>query len=127
MAEENVVVPAVPPTIEPREFESYPTFRETFLLYVPDPDANSVLRGFGRLVYEFVLDYWRYWPDHPEGLLRASLRAVLADLRCAQGFLAQWTSPDASPRDEALAQLGEEIARELGLLAQRLDAALVNP
>jgi hypothetical protein len=119
--------PAVPPIIDPDRFEDYPGFRETFLLYVPDPTANATLRGFGELMYNLILEYWDYWPDHPEGLLRASLRAAVADLRHVQGFLREWDSPDTahgSPHEEHLAGVGGKVAVEIGAMADRLEREL---
>jgi hypothetical protein len=119
--------PAVPPTIDPDRFEDFPALRETFLLYVSDPTANATLRGLGKLLYSLILEYWGYWPDHPEGLFRASLRAAIADLRHTQGFLAEWDSPDtahASPLDEHLAAVGGEIAAEVGRQADLLEKEL---
>jgi hypothetical protein len=83
--------PAIPPVIDPQLFEEFPAFRETFLLYVTDPTANAALRGFGKLLFDGILAAWGDWPDHPEGLFRASLRAVIADLRHVQGALLEWT------------------------------------
>src|SRR5436309_5943418 len=80
--------PAVsPPIIRPEEFEDYPAFREVFLLYFADPSANATLRSFGILLHEMVLDFWGHWPNHPEGLFPAELRAAVADLRHVQGAL----------------------------------------
>jgi hypothetical protein len=116
-----------PPILDPACFEDYPVFRETFLLYFSDPWANATLRSLGSLLYDFVLEYWTNWPDQPEGLLRASLRAAVADLRHVQGFLTEWAGPNTAhetPHLEHLAQLGGRIARDLGVLADRLETEL---
>src|SRR3954468_14603431 len=83
--------PAIPPIIDPKGHEAFPTFRETFMVYVTDPAANAALRGFGRLLFDGILAVWGDWPDHPEGMFRAELRSVIADLRCAQGSLLELT------------------------------------
>ena len=116
-----------PPIIDPAHFEDFPVFRETFLSFVTAEGANATLRDFGELLYSMTLEYWHHWPDQPEGLLRASLRAAVADLRHVQGFLAGWASPDTahgSPHEEHLAALGGGISRELGTLADRLETEL---
>ena len=118
---------AVPPILDPAYFEDHPAFRETFLLYFSDPEANTALRSLGSLLYDFVLEYWTNWPDQPEGLLRASLRAAIADMRHVQGFLTEWASPDTAhetPHLEHLAKLGGGVARDLGVLADRLETEL---
>jgi len=116
-----------PPVLRPEEFEDYPAFRETFLLYFTDPGANATLRSFGRLLHELVLEFWGMWPSHPEGIFLAELRAAVADLRHVQGSLQEWTGPAFTLEGAAevrLAQLGAEVAVELGELADRLEREL---
>jgi hypothetical protein len=119
-------IPAMPPRIDPDRFEDFPTFRETFLLCVSDPRANITLRAFGRLLHELVLGAWEDWPVQREGIFRASLRATVADLRHAQGSLAESTGPDtvAEPEEAHLAEIGAHVARDLGALADRLEVDL---
>lgn len=81
--------PSIPPIIDPARFEDFPVLRETFMLYVTDPEANATLRGTALLFFDLILHFWGDWPDPPEGMLRASLRAAVADLRAVQGFLAE--------------------------------------
>ena len=76
------------------------------------------------MLYRFVLEYWRYWPDQPEGQLRGSLRAAVADMRHVQGFLLDWAHPETShsgPHEAHLGKVGGDIARKLGELADRLE------
>lgn len=116
---------AIPPIIDPAKFEDFPAYREIFLLYVTDPTANAALRGQGTLTYDLVLDFWGKWPDHPEGLLRASLRAAVADMRCIQGFLLELEEGGYSnAHEDHLAAVGAEIAVKVGELADRLEAEL---
>lgn len=119
--------PAIPPIIDPARFEDFPTFRETFLAFIADPDANAIFRGLGSLVYDFILAYWDNWPDQPEGELRANLRAAVADARCVQGYLANLAGPDNgydTPHEEHLAAVGGDVAREIGLQVDRLEREL---
>src|SRR5437763_16874909 len=118
---------AVPPIIDPARFEDYPALRETFLAYITDPTANAVLRGLGELLHTLILEYWCYWPEQPEGFLRANLRAVVADMRHLQGFLQDWAGPEVnynSRHEEHLGNVGGKIARKLGKQADRLEAEL---
>jgi hypothetical protein len=119
--------PAVPPTIDPAKYEEFPTFRETFLVFFTDPTANATTRAYGKLLYDLVLAAWGDWPDPPEGMLRASLRAAVADLRHVQGALLEWTGESFSPvtpHEGHLASVGDDIARSVGQLADRLEKEL---
>ena len=113
---------AIPPIIDPHRFEDFPALRETFLVYVTDPAANAALRAHGTLVYDLVLNIWGNWPNHPEGFLRAALRAAVADFRCVQGFLLQLEEGDHGSRHlNLLAAIGAEIGTEVGELADKLE------
>jgi hypothetical protein len=60
-------------------------------------------------------------------MLRASLRAAVADLRHVQGSLLEWTGenfPPATPHEGHLASVGNEVAHSLGELADRLEKEL---
>ena len=99
--------------------------RETFLLYVSDPASNASLRGVADLLFALILEYWGKWPDHPEGFLRASLRAAVADMRCVQGFLAELEEGGQdSLHEDHLAAVGASIAPEIGALADRIEREL---
>jgi hypothetical protein len=78
---------AVPPVIDPEDFERFEGFRETTLAYFLDEEANSALRIVGQLLYTIVLEYWHHWPQEPEGSFRHSARALIADMRHIQGYL----------------------------------------
>jgi hypothetical protein len=119
--------PAIPPVIDPKRYEEFPTFRETFLVFVTDAKANATLRAFGKLLLDFVLATWGDWPDPPEGMFRASLRAVVADLRHIEGALTEWAGEDFAPatsHEEFLAGVGIDVAHALAELADRLEKEL---
>jgi len=119
--------PAIPPIIAPEDHEEFPTFRETFLVFFTDPEANATMRALGKLLLDFTLATWGEWPEHPEGIFRAELRAVIADLRCAQGSLLELTGEAFSPQtphEGHLASIGNRIAHEVGQLADRLENEL---
>jgi hypothetical protein len=118
---------AIPAVINPDRYEDFPFLRETFLLYVSDPSSNAALRGMADLLFTLILEYWGQWPNQPEGLLRASLRAAVADMRSVQGFLANLAGPDNgydTPHEDHLAEVGGDVAREIGLQADRLEKEL---
>jgi hypothetical protein len=79
---------AAPPILDPDRFEPFEGFRETTLAGFLDKEANAAFRTVGRLLYNMVTEYWHLWPDEPEGSFRHSLRAVIADMRHIQGYLA---------------------------------------
>ena len=117
--------PAIPPIIDPARFEDFPTLRETFLLYVTDPEANAALRAGALLLYHLILEYWHYWPDHPEGLIRAQLRAAVADLRHLQGFLADVGGQDGDTSHEThLCRVAGDVSRDLATVADRVEKEL---
>lgn len=119
--------PTGPAVIDPARFEDFPIFRETFLSFVPAAGVNHTLRRFGEMLYRFVLEYWSYWPDQPEGQTRGALRAAVADLRHVQGFLLDWASPNTCHDGQHaahLAMVGGDVARAVGELADRLEREL---
>lgn len=117
--------PSVPPIIDPNRFEDFPVLRETFMLYVSDPTANAALRRSSELLFDLILNFWGQWPDQPEGMLRAGLRAAVADMRCVQGFLAELKEGGYdSAHEEHLAAVGVATAPEIGALADRIEKEL---
>jgi hypothetical protein len=117
----------VPPIIVPEEYEEFPAFRETFLVLFTDPEANATMRAFGKLLLDFVLAAWGEWPNQPEGIFRASLRAAVADLHHVQGALLEWTGENfgpVTPHEEYLASVGTDVAHALGELADKLEKEL---
>src|SRR5436305_9243344 len=81
--------PAAPvPVVDPARFEDFEGFRETTLAVFTDPGANDTLRKLGDLLYTMALEYCHHWPREPEGSFYHQARAVVADLRHMQGFLA---------------------------------------
>ncbi len=117
---------AIPPVLDPAEWEDEPTFREVFMLHFSDPDANDTMRRLGNLLYSFVLQYWGEWPNHPEGLIRTQLRAAVADLRHAQGYLATLDkeADGLEPHEQHLCRVAGKVSREVGRQADRIDQEL---
>ena len=118
-----------PPFLDPEKWEQAPCFRETFLSHFPLQEHNESLRTLGNLVYDMVLEYSGYWPDHPEGWLRTRLRAAVADLRHVQGMLASLGQEagggDATGEQadaDRLFLLAGSVAADVGAAADRIDA-----
>jgi hypothetical protein len=114
-----------PPFLNPESWEQSPCFRETFLAHFPLQEHNAALRVLGGLFYDMVLEYSGYWPDHPEGWLRTSLRAAVADLRHVQGMLAAFGRETGDGDDARLFLLAGSIAADVGAAADRIEAGLV--
>ncbi|HEX4960911.1 MAG TPA: hypothetical protein VF173_08740 [Thermoanaerobaculia bacterium] len=125
--EEELAPPAaIPPLIDPKLWESFPVYRETFLVYVTDPKRNADLRGYGELLHELVLEFAEYWPDQPEGWIRSNLRAAVADLRHLEGFLASLGEfPPENERFEAhLCRMAGRLAAEVAAVAGQIEREL---
>jgi hypothetical protein len=118
--------PAIPPIINPARFEDFPTLRECFLLYITDSEANTALRSVASLLYDMTLEFWGHWPDHPEGFIRAQLRAAVADMRHLQGFLAdvEGQKDGDSPHESHLCGMAGGVSRDLEELADRVEKEL---
>jgi hypothetical protein len=128
MPDREQSTPAPIPRIDPALWEEHEGFRETLLRHFTDPEANTTLRGLGRLLFNLSLENPAGWPHHPEGETRSELRAVLADLRHLQGFLAsvgrEHVVSSLSPGDEALSVFAEQQAVEVGRIADQIEEEL---
>jgi hypothetical protein len=116
---------AIPPRIDPDRWEDFPVFRETFLAYFTVPKYNFALRTVGKMLLEMTLASWGEWPDQPEGLRRAELRAAVADLRHLEGYLVTAGSdPPDDPYEAALCRTAVLMSQEVGSVAEHIEAKL---
>jgi hypothetical protein len=119
---------AVPPIIDPEQYERFEGFRETTLAYFLHPAANVALRTVGHLLYSIVLEYWHFWPKEPEGSFRHSARAVIADMRHIQGYLAYMGRENEAsalePHEAKLSRRCPGIARRVKEIADSLEKEL---
>ena len=117
------------PDIEPGQWEKHDGFRATTLLYVTDPEANQAIRRFAALLSRLIADY-PAWPQDPEGATRSMLRAVRADLRYLEGFLAeagaQCVHVTVDPAEQALCVFAGRLAGEIDKLAERIGEELAR-
>ena len=120
----------VPPVFQPTAWEDYPIFRETFLIYVSEPEMNRALRTVGDYFFGMLLQCCDDWPEWPESSTRTQVRAAVADLRHLTGFLASVGKArrevTLSPEDVRLARCASEIARVLYRLANAIDCKLLK-
>jgi len=128
MPDRDESTPAPIPRIDPATWEKHEGFRETLLLYFTEVKTNRTLRDFGALLLDFAIEGSRSWPDRPEGSTRSELQAALADLRHLEGFLFSvgraHVLSSLSAGDTVLSQFAERQARELGVIANRIESEL---
>jgi len=121
---------AVPPILDPGQWESYPVFRESFLLYISEPQFNAALRMAAEHFFSMMLEVYDQWPEWPESSTRMELRALAADLRHAQGFAAsigqERNLSSLSPGDTRLSKHAAGIARLLNQVANAIERRLAK-
>lgn len=126
----EIMRPAAPPIIAPAAWEDYPIFRETFLMYVSEPEFNVALRTMGEYFFGMLLECYGDWPEWPESSTRMELRAAVADLRHLTGFLAavgqEARLSDLSRGDRRLANHASGAARVLNRLANSIENKLAK-
>ena len=114
--------PAAPPSIDPAAWEDFPVFRESFLMYISEPSFNTALRTAGEHFLGMLLETYNRWPAWSESSTRTELRALVADLRHAQGFAASiGQERDLSALDASDARLSKHAAQVARLLKQVAD------
>jgi hypothetical protein len=116
-----------PQSIAPPPWNESAAFRETTLRLFPEPEDRAALVRVGEMLHDMALETSGYGPD-PESSTRTEMRAVAADLRHLEGYLAMVRrSADDSelyPADDALARLAGEQAAAVGMLAELIERAL---
>lgn len=119
---------AVPPTIDPSAWETFPAFRETFLALVTPPGYAHALRKTGEMMYALLLESPVEWPGWAESSTRTEMRAALADLRHLQGFLAsvgrEREVSSLDPEDAYLSNVAAKLARQIGHAADGIEREL---
>jgi hypothetical protein len=129
MPDRSKSISAAPiPRIDPASWEEGEGFRETLLLHVTDPKANTTLRSLGGLLLNLFLECAPSSPHHGEGETRSELRAALADLRHLEGFLIsvgrEHEVSSLSPADDELSQFAGSQALEVSRIAHEIELAL---
>jgi hypothetical protein len=119
---------AVPAQIDSARFEDFEGFRETTLAVFTEPGDNQALRRVGNLLYSMGLEHVRYWPREPDGAFFHQMRAVLADLRHLQGWLAhlgrQRAESVLSRREDLISVHCGAVAEEVRILGDSLELAI---
>lgn len=116
-----------PQSTPPPWWNESAAFRETTLRLFEKPEDAVALRHVGAMLHDMALEVVGYGHD-PESSIRAELRAVAADLRYAQGFLAMVhqaaEESDLFPRDEALARFAGGKVADVAALAEAIEREL---
>jgi hypothetical protein len=124
------IPPAVPPILDPVLWEDFPVFRETFLMYISEPEFNASLRRVGEYFFGMLLECYGDWPEWPESSTRTELRAAVADLRHLEGFLASVGQEHAVAslpwQDARLSRFAARQAAEVARIAHRIEQELAQ-
>ena len=90
------------PKIDPDEEGDYLhwVFRETFLLFLQDPDHSSAFRAFAQAIVEMAMEGHHGWRGNPSDLTAYQLRAATADLRFLQHYLRRDVVVDFDGEDD---------------------------
>jgi hypothetical protein len=103
-------------------------FRETLLHHFTQPEDAAALRHLAVMLHEFALQFAHYWPQPAGSGVSIEMRAVAADLRHVQGFLALLGQDRAASSLDAeesrLSVLAERMAAEVGRIAEEIERAL---
>jgi len=75
----TVEAAAVPPAANPDRWESFPVFRETFLMYVTPIGYYAALRATGEMLYSLLLETPAEWPGWEESATKTEMRAAALD------------------------------------------------
>ena len=112
------ITAAVPPAANSDRWESFPVFRETFLMYVTPIGYYAALRAVGEMLYSLLLKTPAEWPGWEESATRTEMRAAAADLRHLQGFLAsvgrERELSSLDPEDAYLSNIAAKLSRQIG-------------
>ena len=123
----TATAPATPPPPSAGWDESS-AFRQTFLRHFTQTEDSSALHHIGTMLHEMALEFARYWPDDGRSATRAEVSAAAADVRHIEGFLRsvgrERELSELSADDQALAELADRLATELGRLAEMLERAV---
>lgn len=116
------------PSTNPVEWEEHEGFRETLLLHVTEPKANTALRNLGAVLLDMALGCADSWPHHPQGETRAELQAALADLRHLEGFLTavgrEHIVSSLEDDNDALSRFAARQAIAVGRIADQIEEEL---
>jgi hypothetical protein len=122
---------ASPGSPQPAPWEEHAAFRSTFLMHFTQAGDRAALEAVGQLLYDMLLEVSGRWPEWPESPTRVEMRAVVADLRHAQSFLATIAqarhASSLEVEDEQLSLLADECSVMVGRTANGIESFLGAP
>jgi hypothetical protein len=119
------------PTIDPKDFDDFAVFRETFLSHIHHVGDVSAFRGFADVLYEMASEARRFWRGTYAEATASKLNATVADLRYLQGYLAETGTiydgedeDSLTPRNKFYYQAATRMALKVAALADEMEAEL---
>ena len=124
----NSIFPESPKGPPPYLWEEHAAFRHTFLMHFTKDGDRAALEAVGQVLYDMLLEVSGSWPCWPESPTRAEMRAVVADLRHAQAFLAtiarERHAASLGVEDERLSLLAGKFSRKVERTANGIESVL---
>ncbi len=118
------------PTIDPKTFDDFTVFRETFLRHLDNVRDVAAFRGFAQVLFEMACEGMRHWQGTYAEATASKLSATLADLRYIQGYLAEAGTIYAAekdyltPRNKFYTHAAARMALKVAALADEMEAEL---
>lgn len=100
------------PRLTADQWDEAGVFRETYLSELFDEQAANLFRDYGILQLVFVRESQMGWPFRSIDSTVHRLRAVMADLRHLQGFLAAFSERPEEDKETDDEQGGEELVMQ---------------
>ncbi len=119
----------VVPTIDPKDFDDFAVFRETFLRQIDHVREVSAFRDFATVLFEMSGEATRLWQGTYAESTASDLAASVADLRYLQGFLSVLVttsseSESLTPRNKFFLRTADRTAQKIAALAEEIEADL---
>ncbi len=118
------------PTIDPKRFDDFAVFRETFLRHLDHVRDVSAFRGFARVLFEMACEGMRPWQGTFAEATASKLFASVADMRYLQGYLTEagefyeGEEEALTPRNKFYYQAAARMAPKIAALADEMEAEL---
>src|SRR5262245_26458557 len=118
------------PTIDPKEFDNFAVFRETFFRHLDHVRDVAAFRGFAQVLFEMSCEGMRLWQGTFAEATASKLTATVADLRYLQGYLAETgkfyedEEESLTPRNKFYYHAAARMAPKIAALADEMETEL---